>query len=217
MDKVFSGFQRGDFAVLFGDSLCRSLLFRLCVRCQLPFRKGGLNSSVVYVDGGNAFDLYSVSSIAQKYSLEPSSVLGRIFISRAFTAYQMYTLVFEKLEEALKKYSPRLVVVSDIVDLFLDRDVPRQEGDDSFKEMTQRLVDLTSKWRIITVATYSPRSQSPRRRFLQSILFASATTVMEMRKINGVSKFNLLHHPTLKPFEIVFPSEGVKLDLFMET
>jgi len=100
----------------------------------LPFKKGGLNSRVVYVDGGNTFDPYAVSAIAQEYGLEPKSVLEKILISRAFTAYQLTALVFEKLEEALKRYRSKLVIVSDITRLFLDRDVPKIRAVTSFSK-----------------------------------------------------------------------------------
>jgi DNA repair protein RadA len=114
--------KRGDFAVLFGHRLCRRLLFLLSVRGQLPFKKGGLNSQVVYIDSRNTFDPYAVSAIAQEYGLEPKSLLERILISRAFTAYQLTALVFEELEKVLKRYRSKLVIVSDITGLFLDRE-----------------------------------------------------------------------------------------------
>ena len=78
LDEAFPGFQSGDFAVLVGQPLSTMLSFLLSVRCQLPFEKGGLNSRVVFVDGGNTFDPYAVSAIAQEYGLEPRSVLEKI-------------------------------------------------------------------------------------------------------------------------------------------
>jgi hypothetical protein len=138
IDDVFPGFQRGDFTVLFGHPMCKTLSFLLSVRCQLPLKKGGLNSRVVYIDGGNTFDPYSVSVIAREYSLEPKSVLEKILISRAFTAYQLTALIFEKLEATMKRHRSKLVIISDVASLFLDRDVPKKEGRDLFIKMTRR-------------------------------------------------------------------------------
>jgi len=216
IDKAFPGFQRGDFAVLFGHPLCKMLSFLLSVRSQLPLGKGGLNSKVVYIDGGNTFDPYTVSAIAQEYCLKPNSVLEKIFVSRAFTAYQLTALVFEKLEEALKKYRSKLVVVSDIAGLFLDRDVPKIEGRDIFFKMTQHLSHLASGRRAIVVASYFPRPYSIRSLFLESVLYGRASTVVGLKESRGVLKFVLESHPSVEPFAIDFPSNAVTMDMFME-
>jgi len=216
IDDVFPGFQRGDFAVLYGHPICMALLRILEVRCQLPLRKGGLNSKVVYVDGGNTSDPYGVAAVAREYGLEPKSVLEKVFVSRAFTAYQLTALVFEKLEHALKTYRSKLAIVSDITGLFLDRDVPRKEGRDIFTKMTRYLSELASRRGGIIVATYFPRRYSRRNHFLEVVLFGRASTVIGLKESRGVLKLALERHRSLKPFMIDFPSNVVTMDMFME-
>ncbi|MFB0501819.1 MAG: hypothetical protein ACETVP_05055 [Candidatus Bathyarchaeia archaeon] len=216
LDEVFPGFQSGDFSVLVGRPLCTVLSFLLSVRCQLPFRKGGLNSRVVYIDGGNTFDPYAVSAIAQEYGLEPRAVLEKILISRAFTAYQLTELVFEKLEETLKRYRSKLVVISDITGLFLDRDVPKIEGRDIFLKMTQYLLDLASRRRAVVVASYVPRPYLSRNLFLESVLLSRANTVIKFKGSKAGFKFALEDHPNIKPFTVDFPSNAVTMDMFVE-
>jgi hypothetical protein len=143
-------------------------------------------------------------------------VLEKIFISRAFTAYQLTALVFEKLEEALKRYRSKLVVVSDIAGLFLDRDVPKIEGRDIFFKMTRYLSDLASRRRVIVVASYFPRPYSIRSLFLESVLYGRASTVVGVKESRGVLKFVLESHPKIEPFTIDFPSNAVTIDMFME-
>jgi hypothetical protein len=58
---------------------------------------GGLASNVVFIDGGITFRLYRIAKLAQLHGLNAEEVLQRIFISRAFTAYQLTSLVMEKL------------------------------------------------------------------------------------------------------------------------
>jgi hypothetical protein len=216
LDEVFPGFQSGDFSVLVGRPLCTVLSFLLSVRCQLPFGKGGLNSRVVYIDGGNTFDPYAVSAIAQEYGLEPRAVLEKILISRAFTAYQLTELVFEKLEETSKRYRSKLVVISDITGLFLDRDVPKIEGRDIFLKMTQYLLDLASRRRAVVVASYVPRPYLSRNLFLESVLLSSANTVIKFKGSKAGFKFALEDHPNIKPFTVDFPSNAVTMDMFVE-
>jgi len=68
--------------------------------CSLRFASGydGLCSSVVFVDGGNSFSPYLIGDVARGYRFEPRNVLERVYVSRAFIAYQFSALVLEKLE-----------------------------------------------------------------------------------------------------------------------
>ena len=216
LDEAFPGFQRGEFAVLVGHPLCTVLSFLLSVRCQLSLRKGGLNSRVVYIDGGNTFDPYAVSAMAQEYGLEPISVLEKISISRAFTAYQLAALVFEKLEEALKRYRSKLVVISDITGLFLDCDVPKIEGRDIFIRIIQYLLDLASKRRIVVVASHFPRPYLSRDMFLESVLLSRANTVIRFRESKGGFKFVLEEHPNSESYTVKVSSNEVTMDMFVE-
>ena len=93
IDKVFPGFTSGDFAVIHGSSTVQSLLPTLCVKAQFPYQLGGLETNVLFVDGANSFRLYDISDIAQAWELDPKHVLERIFVSSAFTAYQLVSVI----------------------------------------------------------------------------------------------------------------------------
>ncbi|UCE28573.1 MAG: hypothetical protein JSV85_04640 [Candidatus Bathyarchaeota archaeon] len=216
IDDCFPGFQRGKLAVLFGHSTCKTLSFLLSVRCQLPIKKEGLNCRAVYVDCGNTFDPYSVSAIAQKYSLEPKRALENISVSRAFTAYQLTPLIFEKLEEALKRYRSKLVIISDVTRLFQDRDVPEDQSRETFIKMAHHLSELALTRRAIIVATCLHQSHSSRSLFLKSVLFGRASTVIRLRASRGALKFILEYHPSLTPFAVDFYSNAVTMDRFLE-
>lgn len=136
VDCLFPGFMLGDFAVLHGSSIVQSLLTQLCVRAQLPYQLGGLETNVLFVDGSNSFRLYDVSAFAQSCELDPREVLGRIFVSRAFTAYQLTSLVFEQLKSAVEKYSCKVVILSNLAQLYLDNDVPKREAQEVFVQLT---------------------------------------------------------------------------------
>ena len=202
LDEVFPGFRGGDFVVLAGRSLGTMLSFLLSVRCQLPLRKGGLNSRAVFIDGGNTFDPYAVSAIAQEFGFEPRSVLEKILISRAFTAYQLTELIFKKLEEALKRSRSKLVVVSDITGLFLDQDVPKIEGRHIFLKICWYLSELASKRRAVIVASYFQRPYSSTNSFLESVLIERASTVIRVKESKGGFKFTLEDHLGAKPIAI---------------
>jgi len=216
IDKLFPGFVLGDFGVLDGLPTCLSLSLLLCVRCQLPSELGGLDSSVVFVDGGNTFDLYEVSYVAQRYGLDPKAVLERIFISRAFTAYQLTSLIIDRLKSAVDAFGAKLVVASDVVGLYLDRDVPKTEAMDVFNKLTIFLSRFAVDNRVIVVATHFASMSSARSMFFESALLGRANVVARVRDKHRVLRFVLEKHPAYRLGTVEFPSEGVTLREFME-
>ena len=75
VNEVFPGFSSGDLAVLQGTSVS-ALTSMLCIKAQLPTQLGGLQSNVIFVDGGNTFRLYQIAQLAQIHHLNPKKVLG---------------------------------------------------------------------------------------------------------------------------------------------
>ena len=169
IDKLFAGFTLGDFGVLYGLPTCLPLSLLLSVNCQLPAEQGGLDSPAIFVDGGNSFDLYEVSRIAQQRGLDPKTVLERIFISRAFTAHQLTSLIADKLKLAVNKYAAKLVIISDVLGLYLDQDVPKKEATDTFNKLTISLSRFAMDNRVIVVATHFSRNFSGRSKHFESL------------------------------------------------
>jgi hypothetical protein len=203
VDDAFLGFKMGDFAVLYGYSFCKTVVFLLSVRCQLSKAEGGLNSTAIYVDGGNTFNPYSISAMAQQYGLDPQSTLEKIFVSRAFTAYQLSSLILETLENALKRYGSKLVLISDFTELFLDSDVPPKESIGLFSKAAKYLAELVTRRNVIIVASCFPCERLKRRRFLlESMLFGRAGSVININESKGKLLFNLESHYVLKPFTV---------------
>jgi len=108
----------------------------------------GQGVDVVVLDGANRFDPYVVSSFAKKVSIPPESLLKRIRIARAFTCYQMATLVEEKLiallrkEEAINQTHKPWVVLLGPVTTFLDEDVPEREARPLFERMLKKVEEM---------------------------------------------------------------------------
>ena len=203
---LFPGFAAGDFAVLHGSPSVLSLISLLCVRAQLPTQLGGLNSNTVFVDGGNTFRLYQVSRLAQLHQLNPRNVLERIYISRAFTAYQVASLIMEKLEETVKRYDAKLVVISDIAGFFLDKDVPEEEARRVFSQATAYLSKFTKEKQVVLIASYSPHQSTSRNLFLRTLACGRADVVISLTKTKHDREFVLEKHPRYVLGSAEFPS-----------
>ncbi|MGO8806138.1 MAG: hypothetical protein ACLQO7_05980 [Candidatus Bathyarchaeia archaeon] len=215
VDELFPGFAPGDFAVLYGSPSVISMTSLLCIRAQLPTQLGGLGSNVVFIDGGNTFSLYKIARLAQLHQLDPRGVLERIFISRAFTAYQLTSLILDKLEETVKQYNAKLLVISDIAGFFLDNDVANEEAQRVYSQIVSYLSSFARKHQIVVVATYLPHSESQRNILLQEMTCAKASTVLSFSKTLYTREVTLEKHPSFMLGTAELPSENLTLTDFM--
>jgi len=215
VDELFPGFALGEFAVLYGSPSVISLTSLLCIRAQLPVQLGGLGSNVVFIDGGNTFRLYKITRLAQLHQLNPNQVLERIFISRAFTAYQLTSLILDKLEETIKSCNAKLVVISDIAGFFLGNDVPHEEAHRVYSQIVSYLSAFAKKHQITVIATYLPYSDNTRNSLFQEITCSKANTVLSFSQTTYTREVSLEKHPSFVLGTAELPSENLKLTDFM--
>lgn len=117
IDSVLNFLSLGQKVAVIGHS-SQKLIERLAVRAQLPHRYGGLGSHVVLVDGGNSSDPYLGINFARQYGLDINDVLSKIISSRAFTVYQLESLIAHELPNVIKKFNAKLVIISDLLAMF---------------------------------------------------------------------------------------------------
>jgi len=216
VNDLFSGFAIGDFAVLYGSNSVQSLVSLLCVRAQLPHQLGGLGSNVVFIDGGNTFRPNQVARLARLHQLDPKQTLDRIYLSRAFTAYQMTALILEKLEETVKRYNAKVVVISDVAGFFLDEDVPEYEAHRVYSQVMAYLSNFAKENNIVVIATYPPHEETERNSFLQAVTCGKADVVISLNQTEYEREFILEKHPRHILGEADLPSETLTLEHFIK-
>jgi hypothetical protein len=215
LDYVFPGFELGDFAVLRGNA-ASFVSFVLSVRSQLPLECGGLESPTVFVDGGNSFSPYSVAEIARGCGLDSKEVLEKIYVSRAFTAYQLSSLVLEKLCPVLRRTKARLLIVSDISSLFLDRDVSKTEARELFMKVCSKLAGIASEEQAIVTVNYFPERRSRQGMFFEAVLFGKCNVLIKLKRKGRFFAFVLEDHPHIKPFSVDFTTDHSPSATFVE-
>ncbi len=215
VDELFPGFATGDFAVIYGSASFQYLTSLLCVKAQLPTQLGGLASSIVFIDGGNTFRLYQVARLAQIHQLEPKQTLDHIYISRAFTAYQMVALIMERLEEAVARFNAKLVIISDLAGLFLDKDISDEEARRVFSQVTAYLSRFARENQVVLIATYPSRPNNSRNLCLQTVTCERANVVIALSQTKYDREFALEKHPRFTLGTAEFPSENLTLTQFM--
>ena len=213
--EVFPGFALGDFAVLQGSSTS-SLASLLCVKAQLPVQFGGLQSNVVFIDGGNSFRLYQIAQFAQIHHLSHKKVLDNIFISRAFTAYQAAALITQQLKETIQKYNAKLVIISDIAGFFLDKDIPEVEAQRIFSHAATYLSNFARENKIIVIATYPPHVETPRNSLLHKQTCERANVVLSISRTSYARRIALEKHPYLLAGSVELSNEASTIDDFSE-
>ena len=217
VDTIFPGFTLGNFAVIYGLPSILSLSLLLTVRAQLPYELGGLESDVIFVDGSNTFRLYKVSRLAKLHKLNPRKALQRIFISRAFTAHQMTSIIIDKLELIIQKRNAKLVILSDLIELYLDTDIPPKESKEIFTQITAHLSRMAREKSLIILATCPPQDYSRLNTFLQALVSAKSNITIRIRR-KSVHPFNkqfvLEKHPILRTGCVDFPCPDLTLNDF---
>jgi len=177
LDELTGGLHSGQVNLFDSDnSYSTSLLHLLCVRAISEF-----DEEVVWIDGGNAVDPYGISSICKRLRLDKRDILSRVNISRAFTAYQLVTLIDEKLQEQVERSAPALVIVSSITEMFLDKDMKWMESHQLLRRCLERVAKITKEHEtisIITNNTHQPVRPSP---LLTNLLYEHADLVLQMR------------------------------------
>lgn len=104
-----------------------------------------LQASTLWLDAGNSFDPYEISEISRYLDVEPKKVLGDIFVSRAFTGYQISSLVIEKMDNALDKHRPDLIVITGLSSAFLRSSMSSHEAKKVLESIFHKLKEFESR------------------------------------------------------------------------
>jgi len=73
---------------------------------------------VVFVDGGNSFNPYTLRSISKVLQADIKTVMTKTHIARAFTEYQMNDLLTQQLPPVIQKWHPSMLAVAYLPHLF---------------------------------------------------------------------------------------------------
>lgn len=128
LDFLLRPFLKEGRLVLFRGASSSALAELAAFRAQLPIESGGLDSSVVYIDGGNRSDPYLFSSFARSRGIKPADAMRRVTSCRVFTLYQLGAIVSEHLVRAAEDYGTKLVIISDLLGTFNEPELEEREA-----------------------------------------------------------------------------------------
>ncbi len=177
LDELIGGFRSAQVTLLESDnSYVSSLLHLLCVRAIAEF-----DEEVVWIDGGNSINPYAISSLCKRLGLDKREILSSISVSRAFTAYQLVTLIDEKLDEQVERCSPSTVIVSSVTEMFLDKDMKWMESHQLLRRCLERIAKVTKEHETISLMTnYSEHMLRPSPK-LSNLLYEHSDQIVQIR------------------------------------
>ena len=157
----------GTLGLLYGDAeLTRLALYGVT--------QMAVDGHIVWVlDGANSFDAYWVARLARYWGSAPETVLSRIRLSRAFTCYQMATLVTQKLNASLDSSIPAAIVCLGLLATFYDDDVPMMDAVRLLNQIITHLSRYARDGHSILITARPPRAELRERAALFDLLKSS--------------------------------------------
>jgi hypothetical protein len=146
----------------------------------------GPGREIYCADACNRFDPYRFSDWARRSGQDPTDVLSRVFVSRAFTIHQMAALARELVPTLAARRPRPLVVVLGTESLFLDEQIPLFERQHHFRLTMASLVELRAAG-VSLVATMTPESSrtpgEPTRRPWSRLLARAVDRLVTVRRL----------------------------------
>jgi hypothetical protein len=176
VDALLRGLEPG--TITFIDSSDRLVFELVNLFCFNAVNE--LHEEVLWIDGGNSVNPYELSAICKRYRVPPEEVLHNITVSRAFTAYQMSTLIEDMLDPEVDRIRTGLVVVSCFPDLFQDADMNWTESLQLMRRAMEKLRALTEERSLITIITNYGQAKPMSRKGLRSLLYDNADRVVRI-------------------------------------
>ncbi|MFW9819638.1 MAG: DNA repair and recombination protein RadA [Candidatus Thorarchaeota archaeon] len=112
------GFQTGKLTEVYGPfkSGKTALAHTLSVTVQLPEKRGGINSSVAYIDTENTFSKEKIKRIAKRFELNPKDILSKVFHARIYSSDHQAQMI-QKAEALCKTRGVRLIIIDSLMAL----------------------------------------------------------------------------------------------------
>jgi hypothetical protein len=108
--------------------------------------------AVAVIDGAMAFDVTVIAAYAQAHRVPPEPFLRQISIARAFTCYQVATLLCERLDPLLASQQVGLVILLGPCTTFFDENVPFKEAFLLFQRVLGKLEALCTHGPLLLMA-----------------------------------------------------------------
>ncbi len=166
-------------------------VFRLSLSAAAHVLLNGV--SLTLVDGTNRFDAYYIAEFARTVRgrrvngdpVKPEDLLNNIFISRAFTCYQMEALITDRLPQFVQRKRSPVVIIFGLLDTFYDEQAPLFEVRGSLQRVVRSLQQLKQDGISVLLASLGVRLASKERSGLFPKLASTMDRVLHIADGDG--------------------------------
>lgn len=123
-----------------------------------------LHGPVRVLDGGNSYNALYVSRYIRRHTVQLNETLNRITVARAFTCYQVVTLLAETATSAgsVQAVSPHPTLILDLLATFYDESVDVREAHRLLRDVVAQLHRLRRLAPVIVSLRPAPPHQPDR-------------------------------------------------------
>ncbi len=152
------------------------------------------------IEGANRFHPYRIGERGRALGVDPTNVLERIRLARAFTAYQLVALVEAWASEARRR-RPTLLIAHELPALFYTDEVPREEREPLLRHVAERLALLTREVSAPLLLTLNegftqfPGLREAGPRFFDLITFTPRSETLQLRAYRDDARLALVPRP----------------------
>ncbi len=148
MSKAFDSLMGGGIETqaiteMFGEfgSGKTQIAHQCAVTVQLPVEEGGLDGDVIIIDTENTFRPERITQMAEALDLDPTKVLKRIHVARAFNSHHQMLLA-DKAKETAEDLNVRLLIVDSLTSHFRAEYIGRGALADRQQKLNKHMHDL---------------------------------------------------------------------------
>jgi hypothetical protein len=185
--EVFNRFQAsppGKLFCLHGSNA----VFRLSL--NLAARGIAAGVPITLIDGTNRFDVYYIAEFARRLAdrqppslrRSPEEFLRNIYISRAFTCFQMEAVITDRLPAFVQARQSPVVVIFGLLDTFYDEQAPLHEVRAGLQRILATLRLLKQRNVALLLASLDLRPASEERKTLFPALAAAMDWVYVVKE-----------------------------------
>ncbi|MDG6219295.1 MAG: hypothetical protein QCI00_07630 [Candidatus Thermoplasmatota archaeon] len=147
IDQLLGGLSIGQVTSFFGRSrLLSTVLHRICVNTFDMF-----HSSTIVLDAGNQLNPYVLAHFARLQLLPYQELLHQVYLSRAFTLYQLNALVHKHMEPLIKRLRPVTVIFTGFSLLLADADISNDEASRLCTMMMEKLKKIARTYQVAMI------------------------------------------------------------------
>jgi len=147
IDNTLGGIHTGKMTAFIGKSnLLSLLLHRVCVNTVDMF-----HSPSIVLDAGNQVNPFLLARLARLQLLSDKDVLQNVYLSRAYTIYQLTDLIHAHVEQLIQQKGPVTIILTGLYSLLIDADLSEDETNQLFSMMMNELKQMIKRYQVAMV------------------------------------------------------------------